>query len=58
MSADDVGVGRSTAEKGAERYARDRCVGRPRGNTASRTKAKQPAGNTKKGESGKKIEKK
>ena len=41
MSADDVGVGRSTAEKDAGRCARDRCVGRPRGNTASRTKAKK-----------------
>ncbi len=57
MSADNVGVVRSTAEKGAERYAKDRCVGRPRGDTVSRTKEKEPAGNTKKDESGKKIEK-
>ena len=57
MSADDVGVGRPTAEKDAERYARDQCIGRPRGNTASRTKAKKPAGNTKKSEGEKKTEK-
>ena len=57
MSADDVGVGRPTAEKDAERCARDRCVGRPRGNTASRTKAKKPARSTKISEGRKKIEK-
>ena len=57
MSADDVAVGRSTAEKDAERYARDQCIGKPRGDTASRKKAKKPARSTKKSEGAKKIEK-
>ena len=57
MSADNVGVVRSIAEKGAERYAREQCIGRPRGNTASRTKAKKPARSTKKSEGEKKMEK-
>ncbi len=57
MSADDVGVGKSTAEKDAERYVRDQCIGRPRGNTASRTKAKKPVRSTKRSEGEKKIEK-
>jgi len=57
MFVDDVGVGRFTAEKDAERYAREQCIGRPRGNTASRTKAKKPARSTKKSEGEKKMEK-
>lgn len=58
MFADDVGVGKFTVEKDAERYARDRCVGRHRGNTANRTKAKKPDRSTKMSERRKKIEKK
>lgn len=44
MSADDVGVGRSTVEKDAERYARGRCTERRRGNIAGQLKAKKPTG--------------
>ena len=48
MSADDVGTGRSTVEKDAERYARGRCTERLRGNIAEQLKAKRPTGSMKK----------
>jgi len=50
ISADDVGVGRSTVEKYAERDARGRCTERLRGNIAGRLKAKRPTGSMKKRE--------
>ncbi len=50
MSADDVGVGRSTVGKDAEKYARDRCTGRPRGNIARQSKVRKPTGSMKKSE--------
>jgi len=50
ISADDVGVGRSTVEKDAEKYARDRCTGRPRGNIAKQRKARKRTGSMKRSE--------
>jgi hypothetical protein len=50
ISADDVGVGRSTVEKYAERDARGRCTGRPSGNIARQRKVRKHTGSMKKSE--------